>query len=109
MIELLRAGPLTTVQDLGREAWRDRGISRCGMLDDLALIHANLLVGNAPGAAGLEFTLGPATLRLHADGDALTLSLPRRWLEARPLLHADLADEPEAFAALGIALRIEAA
>jgi exopolyphosphatase/guanosine-5'-triphosphate,3'-diphosphate pyrophosphatase len=48
-------------------------------------------------------------LRLHADGDALTLSLPRRWLEARPLLHADLADEPEAFAALGIALRIEAA
>lgn len=68
MIELLRAGPLTTVQDLGREAWRDRGISRCGMLDDLALIHANLLVGNAPGAAGLEFTLGPATLRLHADG-----------------------------------------
>ena len=69
MIELLRAGPLTTVQDLGREAWRDRGISRCGMLDDLALIHANLLVGNAPGAAGLEFTLGPATLRLHADGE----------------------------------------
>jgi exopolyphosphatase/guanosine-5'-triphosphate,3'-diphosphate pyrophosphatase len=48
-------------------------------------------------------------LRLHADGDALILSLPRRWLEARPLLHADLADEPEAFAALGIALRIEAA
>jgi exopolyphosphatase/guanosine-5'-triphosphate,3'-diphosphate pyrophosphatase len=48
-------------------------------------------------------------LRLHADGDALTLSLPRRWLEARPLLHADLADEPEAFAALGIALRIDAA
>ena len=48
-------------------------------------------------------------LRLHADGDALALSLPRRWLEARPLLHADLADEPEAFAALGIDLRIEAA
>jgi exopolyphosphatase/guanosine-5'-triphosphate,3'-diphosphate pyrophosphatase len=47
-------------------------------------------------------------LRLHADGDALTLSLPRRWLEARPLLHADLGDEPEAFAALGITLRIEA-
>jgi hypothetical protein len=35
--------------------------------------------------------------------------LPGRWLEARPLLHADLADEPEAFAALGIDLRIEAA
>ncbi|MFG6466082.1 biotin-dependent carboxyltransferase family protein [Roseateles sp. BYS87W] len=66
MIHLLRAGPLTTVQDAGRTAWRDRGISRCGMLDDLALAHANLLVGNAPGAAGLEFTLGTATLRFDA-------------------------------------------
>ncbi|MFT7774145.1 biotin-dependent carboxyltransferase family protein [Roseateles sp.] len=67
MIEVMRAGPLTTVQDLGREAWRDRGISRCGALDDLALIHGNLLVGNPPDAAGLEFTLGPATLRFDAD------------------------------------------
>jgi len=48
-------------------------------------------------------------LRLHAEGDSLVLALPRRWLEARPLLRADLADEPGAFAALGIALRIEAA
>lgn len=68
MIELLRAGPLTTVQDLGRTAWRDRGISRCGALDDLALTQANLLVGNPVDAAGLEFTLGPATLRFGADG-----------------------------------------
>ena len=68
MIELLKAGPLTTVQDLGRMAWRDRGISRCGALDDLALCQANLLVGNDVGAAGLEFTLGPALLRLQADG-----------------------------------------
>lgn len=67
MIELLRAGPLTTVQDLGREAWRDRGISRCGALDELALAWGNLLVGNAADAAGLEFTLGPATLRFDVD------------------------------------------
>lgn len=67
MIELLRAGPLTTVQDLGRTAWRDRGVSRCGALDDLALAHGNLLVGNPPEAAGLEFTLGPATLRFGID------------------------------------------
>ncbi|MGQ3054952.1 MAG: biotin-dependent carboxyltransferase family protein, partial [Roseateles sp.] len=67
MIEILRAGPLTTVQDLGRPGWRDRGLSRCGALDDLALQWGNLLVGNAPGAAGLEFTLGPARLRLNAD------------------------------------------
>lgn len=68
MIEVLRAGPLTTVQDLGRDSWRDRGISRCGAMDDVALSWGNLLVGNDVGAAGLEFTLGPATLRFNADG-----------------------------------------
>jgi biotin-dependent carboxylase-like uncharacterized protein len=55
------------VQDLGRSAWRDRGISRCGALDELALGWGNLLVGNAPDTAGLEFTLGPASLRFDAD------------------------------------------
>ncbi|KQW42411.1 allophanate hydrolase [Pelomonas sp. Root662] len=67
MIEILRAGPLATVQDLGRPGWRDLGLSRCGALDDLALQWGNLLVGNAADAAGLEFTLGPASLRIDAD------------------------------------------
>lgn len=67
MIEIVRAGPLATVQDLGRPGWRDRGLSLCGALDEFALQAGNLLVGNAPGAAGLEFTLGGATLRFHAD------------------------------------------
>ncbi|MBV8036995.1 biotin-dependent carboxyltransferase family protein [Roseateles sp.] len=86
MIEVLRAGPLTTVQDLGREAWRDRGISRCGALDDLALMRANLLVGNPPGAAGLEFTLGPATLRFDADCSiAVTGTDADALLDGQPL------------------------
>jgi exopolyphosphatase / guanosine-5'-triphosphate,3'-diphosphate pyrophosphatase len=41
-------------------------------------------------------------MRLVADGDRLVLEVPKRWLDARPLLHADLADEPEPLAALGI-------
>jgi exopolyphosphatase/guanosine-5'-triphosphate,3'-diphosphate pyrophosphatase len=41
-------------------------------------------------------------LRLLADGKRLSLQVPRRWLDARPLLHADLAAEPAALAALGI-------
>lgn len=86
MIELLRAGPLTTVQDLGRTHWRDRGISRCGALDDLALAQANLLVGNESGAAGLEFTLGPATLRFAADGCiAITGTDADAMLDGRPV------------------------
>jgi exopolyphosphatase/guanosine-5'-triphosphate,3'-diphosphate pyrophosphatase len=47
-------------------------------------------------------------LRLVADGRRLVLSLPKRWLDARPLLRADLAGEPEPLATLGIDLIIEA-
>ena len=86
MIEILRAGPLTTVQDLGREAWRDRGISRCGALDDIALAWGNLLVGNPVDAAGLEFTLGPATLRFDTDCCiAVTGTDADARLDGRPL------------------------
>lgn len=86
MIELVRAGPLTTVQDLGREAWRDRGLSRCGALDDQALTWGNLLVGNPAGAAALEFTLGPATLRFEADCSiALTGTDTDATLDGQPL------------------------
>jgi biotin-dependent carboxylase-like uncharacterized protein len=86
MIELLRAGPLTTVQDLGRHGWRDRGLSLCGALDDCALPWGNLLVGNAADAAGLEFTLGPATLRFHSDAAiALTGTDAEASLDGRPL------------------------
>lgn len=86
MIELLRAGPLTTVQDLGRLGWRDRGLSRCGALDDLALQAGNLLVGNPPDAAALEFTLGAAVLRFEADAwVALTGTDRDASLDGRPL------------------------
>lgn len=86
MIEVLRAGPLATIQDLGRPGWRDRGVNLGGALDELALQAGNLLVGNAPGAAGLEFTLGPAVLRFQADTwVALTGTDTDASLDGRPL------------------------
>ena len=47
-------------------------------------------------------------LKLHADGPLLELHLPKRWLDARPLLKTDLAGEPEDMLALGIQLKIAA-
>ncbi|HEY4530357.1 MAG TPA: Ppx/GppA phosphatase family protein [Luteimonas sp.] len=41
-----------------------------------------------------------------ATGDTLELHLPARYLDARPLLQADLAGEPAETPALGIALRV---
>ncbi|MFG6429588.1 biotin-dependent carboxyltransferase family protein [Roseateles sp. LYH14W] len=86
MIEIVRAGPLATVQDLGRPGWRDRGLSLCGALDEFALQAGNLLVGNPLGTAGLEFTLGAATLSFHADACiAVTGTDAEASLDGRPL------------------------
>ena len=55
------SGLLTTVQDLGRVGHRRHGVAVGGAVDPLSLRVANILVGNAPGAAALEITLlGPA-------------------------------------------------
>lgn len=63
MIEVLRAGPLTTVQDLGRPGYAHLGVPRSGALDQPALRRANALVGNSAAAAGLETTLLGCRLR----------------------------------------------
>lgn len=47
-------------------------------------------------------------LDASAAGSTLTLTLARRWLDARPLLKADLECEPPIVAALGIDLRFDA-
>ncbi|WP_418790039.1 biotin-dependent carboxyltransferase family protein [Phosphitispora sp. TUW77] len=61
--EVIRQGFLTTVQDLGRFGNRHMGIPVSGAADCWALITANGLVGNEPGAACLEITLsGPGIL-----------------------------------------------
>jgi len=63
MIEVLRAGPFTTVQDLGRPGYAHLGVGRSGAVDRPSLRLANRLVGNAEGAAALELTFGGLTLR----------------------------------------------
>ena len=63
MITVVRAGPLTTVQDLGRPGYAHLGVPRSGALDMPALRLANSLVGNPPATAGLETTLLGCALR----------------------------------------------
>jgi biotin-dependent carboxylase-like uncharacterized protein len=64
---VLDAGPLTTVQDLGRKGHLRVGIPPSGPMDRDAFVLANRLVGNSDGAAGLECTLMGPRLEL---GDA---------------------------------------
>jgi len=111
MIEILETPPLNTMQDLGRVGYRCHGIGRGGVMDRLALMAGNALLGNDEGEAGLEFQLFPVRLRFnkeiafaltgaHCDsrlagrvlppywatraraGDELALSSPRKGMRA---------------------------
>jgi biotin-dependent carboxylase-like uncharacterized protein len=67
MIEVVKPGLSTTVQDAGREGYYNLGIPPSGALDQFSLAAANLLVGNPEGAAALEIAyLGPE-LRFGAE------------------------------------------
>lgn len=67
MIEVLRCGAFTSVQDLGRFGLRHLGVSQSGVLDPIAAHQANLLIGNDPNAAVIELTVGPLQLAFHQD------------------------------------------
>lgn len=67
MIEVIKPGLLTTVQDKGRWGYQCYGVAVAGAMDAFALASANRLVGNPEGAAGLEMTLLGPTLRLHRE------------------------------------------
>ncbi|MEU8844489.1 biotin-dependent carboxyltransferase family protein [Streptomyces roseus] len=62
-LEVVRAGALTTVQDLGRPGYAHVGVPRSGALDAGALGLANRLLGNPAEAAALETTLDGVGLR----------------------------------------------
>jgi biotin-dependent carboxylase-like uncharacterized protein len=66
MIAVVKAGLLTTIQDLGRPGFAHLGVARSGALDQPALRRANRLVGNLDTAAGLETTLNGASLRAES-------------------------------------------
>jgi biotin-dependent carboxylase-like uncharacterized protein len=67
MIEVLRPGPFTTIQDLGRPGWAHLGVPRSGAADDPSLRLANRLVGNPEDLAALETTVSGPRLRFEED------------------------------------------
>lgn len=67
MLEILEAGGLVTVQDVGRRGWQKFGVPVSGAMDWFAHRAANLLVGNSPDAAALEIGFGDLSLRALRD------------------------------------------
>jgi biotin-dependent carboxylase-like uncharacterized protein len=67
MIEILAAGSLATVQDLGRTGVLNLGVGTSGAMDMLALVAGNLLLGNEEGAAAVEIPVFPFRVRFASS------------------------------------------
>ena len=66
-LEIVNGGALTTVQDLGRFGYMNKGFQVSGAVDDQAMRLANILVGNDQKEAVLHLrsgTLPDAVLRV---------------------------------------------
>ena len=60
MIEILKAGTLTTIQDSGRTGYQELGVPETGAMDKFSFRCANLLIGNHENAPAMEAVLfGP--------------------------------------------------
>lgn len=80
-VEVLAAGPLTTVQDRGRPGWAHLGVPPSGAADPHAHALGNRLVGNDPGAAALEATLAGPSLRFREAAVVALTGAETRTLE----------------------------
>lgn len=66
-IKIIKPGIFSTVQDYGRFTYRADGIPLSGAMDTLASRLANMVLGNAPSDAVIEFTYGNASFLTETD------------------------------------------
>lgn len=62
VLKVVFAGPYVSIQDGGRRGYMRFGVPESGPMDRLGLATANLALGNAPGAAGVEISAGGLVL-----------------------------------------------
>jgi len=93
VIEVLKPGRLSTIQDLGRPGFGHLGVPEAGAVDPYSLRLANRLVGNPDSAAALEMTGEGASLRFTSPSHiALTGGELEASLNGQPVpMHQTLA------------------
>ena len=67
VLRVVNPGLSTTAQDRGRTGYQRLGIPVSGALDPVALAAANVVAGNAPGAAALECLYQGPILEIEAE------------------------------------------
>ncbi|MBY9067184.1 biotin-dependent carboxyltransferase family protein [Hyphomonas sp. WL0036] len=78
ILDIVKPGPLATLQAGARAGLRHQGIPASGPADPLSMALANRLAGNAPDVPAIEITFGGAEFRFLADtAFALAGAAPR--------------------------------
>src|SRR5690606_31981337 len=67
MVNILKSGFYTTVQDTGRYGYRDKGVPVSGVMDAFSAFQVNTLLENEKNAAVLEITMTGPTLEFQED------------------------------------------
>lgn len=67
MLKVLKSGLFTTVQDLGRFGFRDKGVPVSGIMDMKTVYKLNMLLENEENAAVLEITMTGPTLEFEKN------------------------------------------
>ncbi len=66
-IRVIDGGPLTTIQDLGRYGFQNKGVPTSGAMDPFSFQLANIALGNPEGTPGLECTLPGLKIEFMED------------------------------------------
>jgi len=67
MIQVIKPGFLTSIQDRGRFGYRDSGVPVSGVMDQISADMANSLLGNHPNDAVMEITMSGPELLFESD------------------------------------------
>lgn len=66
-IKIIKAGILTTIQDMGRYGYQETGMAVSGVMDTRSTSIANILVGNDENEGAIEVTMMGPTIEFTAD------------------------------------------
>ncbi|MCG7373409.1 biotin-dependent carboxyltransferase family protein [Pseudomonas luteola] len=66
-LKVIKPGPLSLLQDVGRYGWRHLGVSTSGPMDRQAAAWSNHLLENSYGSPVLEIALGGVELEAQVD------------------------------------------
>ena len=66
-IKIIKAGLLTTIQDMGRYGYQETGMSVSGVMDTRSASLANILVGNDENEGVIEVTMMGPAIEFTAD------------------------------------------